>query len=75
MAIVFGLPGGWRVARFGIRGNRGADSGAQSATDDGTLTATDFVAYGCAGRPAKAPTDRRIQGGIPRVSLGSDQQH
>jgi hypothetical protein len=71
--VILGLPGRWRMARFGIRGYGGSDCTTKGATQDGALAATDFVAYGCASSSAKSSADRGIHGRISRVRCSSKQ--
>ena len=71
--VILGLPGRWRMARFGIRGYGGSDCTTECTTQDGALAATDFVAYGCASSAAKASAYRGIHGRISRVRCSSKQ--
>lgn len=59
--LVLRLPRGRRMARFGIAGYGDSDRSAQGAADDGALAPTDFVADGCAGCSANAPTYGRLE--------------
>jgi hypothetical protein len=63
---MFVLPGwrhlvGFRMMLLGVCGYSRSDRSAQSASHDGTLATSDFVANGCTRRPANPATYCRLQ--------------
>ena len=75
--MVFVLPGWCHVMRFRMMLFRvcdysGSDRGTDGPSHDGTVAATDFIAYGRASGSANAPAYRGIKGRIPRVRRGSE---
>jgi hypothetical protein len=61
------------MMRFGICGHSRSEGAAEGTTDDGAVSSTHFVAYGCTRCASNAAADGRIHGRIPGVCYRREQ--